>query len=360
MGALTATALVVGANDPLDNRLRLGGDYNGWVGVLVNGAYAVRRFRLDRDHWLVRGMDIPVVVDSDNPGAFDIAWDQIPSIEQRVAAQDPALTDPIGTYKRVLEAIIAAGVAGAGIAAPPQPGVGTIMRNALRGALRGGQSLGRDPFLPTLHAHAPLFQQGDTSVVSGQFDESIQNIAATPAPPGKVRAGVLFSAHVATLKSESDEHSSSHYYERHGKHEVVLSVTVPGAAPYATHIAKFDHKKGKAATGYMAAMPALVSATDRDDLEVQWDELLSLRQMRKQGKQMAAERIAALQQQQAAVMQAASAPMAPPTGLDHMESLKHSARVALEAAGDSPYRKAVIDQFRSVGVKISDAGVVED
>jgi hypothetical protein len=39
---------------------------------------------------------------------------------------------------------------------------------------------------------------------------------------------------------------------------------------------------------------------------------------------------------------------------------KRSARASIAAAGQSAQRQMVIDQWRSMGVKISDAGEVED
>jgi hypothetical protein len=187
----------------------------------------------------------------------------------------------------------------------------------------------------------------------------MERTAAQPAPAGKRRAGVLFAAHAATEKSQGGDGDSS-YPDRHGKHEVVLSVHLPGETPYAVHVIKFDHKKGKVGS-YMAALPALVSATDRNDVEVQWDELLSIRDARKQGKQLAAGYRDAMQERVAAIQQASqAAAQAGPAGTPGPELYKQSARAALAAVGNSPQRQMVIEQFRRLGVEISDDGVVED
>lgn len=97
---LRTTGLVVGTSDPVDNKLRLGNRNNGWVRVIAdaggNQVNAVGRFDLTENRWLVVGMEIPVRVDPEKPGGFEIEWDAIPSMEERVAANDPTLADPIG------------------------------------------------------------------------------------------------------------------------------------------------------------------------------------------------------------------------------------------------------------------------
>jgi hypothetical protein len=365
MATLEQTALVAAAEDPLDNRTRLGAGRGGWVRILVAGdapIYTAARFKLDRDHWLVRGQEISVKIDPAAPQDFEIVWDQVASIEQRAAANAPSLADPIGSYRRVLTALIVAGVAGQGAAAPGQISAGQIVRGALGGVLPGRSiPQGGDPFATPLHAHAELFERGDKSPVVGNFEKSMQKIAAAPAPAGKLRAGVLFSAHAATMKTSGGAEGAgmNSYPERQGKHEVVLSVHVPGRDPYAVHVGKFKHEKGKVGE-FMAALPALVSATDPSDVVVLWDEMLSSREFSKQVKAnargMVAERKAALR-----TAQQGGQPGALPGGVDAMAGYKQSARAALAATANSPAsRRMVIGQYRSLGVKISDEGEVED
>jgi hypothetical protein len=364
MGALRQTGLVAGVEDPLDNRVRMGGDYKGWVRILVEGPspiYTAAKFKLDRDHWLVRGEEVPVNVDPEAPQGFEILWEEIPPIAERAAAGDAALADPIDAYRRVLTALILAGVEGEAVAAPPQVGAGQIAREALSNVLHGqSPSVGQDPFRIKLHAHAQLVERGDMSAVKGHFEESMEKIAAGTAPAGKVRAGVLFSAHVATMKTTGgDEHGAgaNSFPERHGKHDVVLSVHVPGQDPYAVHVEKFNHKKGKAGE-YMAALPAVVSAADPSEVEVLWDEMLSSKEFAKEAKANAKQMVADRQ----AMLEAAQAGRPGPAGgTGPIEAYKGAAKTALEAtAGNPASRQMVIDQYRRLGVKISDDGVVED
>jgi hypothetical protein len=73
------TGLVVGATDPLDNKLRLGNRNRGWVRVVAdlggNRVMAVNRFDLTVKRWLVAGMEIPVRIDPGRPTGFEIVWD---------------------------------------------------------------------------------------------------------------------------------------------------------------------------------------------------------------------------------------------------------------------------------------------
>jgi hypothetical protein len=110
------TGLVVGATDPVDNKLRLGNRNRGWVRIIAdvggNRVNAVGRFDLTENRWLVVGMEIPVSVDPAKPGDFEIDWNAIPSMEERVAANDPTLADPIRAHQKAQEALVATSGAG--------------------------------------------------------------------------------------------------------------------------------------------------------------------------------------------------------------------------------------------------------
>ena len=104
------TALVVAADLPIDNASRWsrGRHYEGNVRILIDEGsepiYVARSFRLDEKHWLVPGMEVPVKIDPARPEEFEIDWAGVPSIEERVAANDPVLADPRGARRRVTEA----------------------------------------------------------------------------------------------------------------------------------------------------------------------------------------------------------------------------------------------------------------
>ena len=211
-------ALVIEAEDPLDNRITFGGSSRGTVRILIDAEpdpiYVARDLKLDRDHWLVPGMQLPVMIDPAHPDRFEIRWDQIPSMAQRAAANDPTLADPVATKKRTQQALLASGAVGP--AGPYRPSDDV-----------------RD-FVVKSQAEAAA--QGDTR--PDHWQESLERAAAAPAPPGKMRAVILFAASEATLRTEGGtadgqggSSGGTQVRERHGTHDVVLAVTVPAASP---------------------------------------------------------------------------------------------------------------------------------
>jgi hypothetical protein len=222
------TGLVVGATDPIDNWLRLGNWNRGWVRVIADlggdQVNAVGRFDLTEKRWLVLGMEIPVTLDPQQPRGFEIDWHAIPSIEERAAANDPTLADPIAAQKRAREALLAASGAGGGPA--------------------------------------------DTT--PERFRQAMQYAAEQPAVAGKTRAIVHVAAITSTVHSleSSSGHTTSKKQVSTGNRKAVLSVTVPGPAPYALFRRKFKRPLGL--TGLI--VPALVSLSDPTDVEVLWDE----------------------------------------------------------------------------------------
>lgn len=227
--AVRTTGLVVGTDDPLDNKLRLGNKYRGWVRVIADAGgsqlNALGRFDLTEDRWLVVGMEIPVEIDPENPGNFEIDWDAIPSMEERAAANDPTLADPISAQQRAREGLFGASGAAAG------PG----------------------------------------HLAPEQLKQAMEYAASQPAPAGKKRAIVIVAAITATRRAGETGGRLDAGPKRvsTGKRKAVLSVNVPGQAPYALFQNKFKRPRGFAGSG----VPALVSSNDPGDVECLWKEL---------------------------------------------------------------------------------------
>jgi hypothetical protein len=225
------TALVVAADHPLDNMVKVGKEGRGAVRIVVEtGSDPIRaanQFKLDKDHWLVPGQEIQVSLDPNHPDDFEVDWDAIPSIEKRVAANDPTLTDPLGTQKRMEDF--------AEQAQPAQPR-------------------------------------------ADRFKEAMEKAAGEPAPAGKQRAVVLVATRTATLNTQGGKADGS------GGHTVrtdslrgndsVLSVNVPGMAPYAVFEQRLK-RPHNAADVNKSGFPALVSSTDPTDIEILWGEVPS-------------------------------------------------------------------------------------
>ena len=223
------TALVVEAQAPFDNRVKVGVGTR-IVEVLVDAGsgpvLAQREFHLGADQWLVTGMEIPVVIDA-APDDFEVDWDAIPSIEDRVAANDPALVDPVGAQAKVADALKAAKVA------PPS-------------------TFGR--------------------VSADRFKDALATASKEPAPDGKTRA-VVYIVSVTTTSTQDDDGERT--IKTSGSHRAVLAVTVPGRAPYAVYEPKL--KIPSQVFGIVGGgLPALVSTSDPKDVEIDFDALGSM------------------------------------------------------------------------------------
>jgi hypothetical protein len=344
-GGEQMTALVVQAEAPLDNRIMRGKHHLGLVRILVAATPApilvANRFKLDRDHWPVVGMQLPVTIELGNPGGFEVRWDEVASIEARVAASDKTLADPLGTRKSVFDELTASG------AAPPM-----------------GQ-YPEDPQLSALAAQVYDAQMGDGSGTVANFEQSIENARAESAPEGRIRAVVLIAASEATLRQadSGDGTSYGYYRDRHGKKATVLAVNVPGQAPYAVFDPKFDHREGKgAAPG--AGLPAAVSASDPTDVEILWDEMLSVKDF---GRQATAAAMQATQAQLAAFQQGAASvpphgsapgpaasPQTPALPPEMKKMMAANAKQALAFIKDPAMRKTMIAQYRAAGIEVDE------
>jgi len=337
-GAVAAqrmTALVVEADHPLDNLFRQGSQSHGLVRILAGtpaGTVCVgRRFRLDRDHWPVRGMHLAVWLDPSSPEQFEIAWDELPGIEDRVARGDPALADPIRARTATLRALEDAGV-----------------------------PVGSDARAAGLVAQAAALQSGAGVWSPEGFDSALAEAARLPAPDGKERALVVIATSLATLRTQDDGRGSSMnwYHDIHGKHDAVLAVYVPGRAPYALSKHKFKHKRGRGMPRG-GGLPALVSLGDPADVEVLWDELPSLKEQNRQTVAAAYE-LRDAQLAQAMQPWGAAAPPAPggvpQMGGDAQSMMAQNARAALAAVQDPAMRQMLIAQYRAMGIQIDDAG----
>ncbi len=349
------TALVIEADDPLDSRLKFGRSGKGQVRILIDAKpdpiYVARDLKLDKDHWPVVGMELPVTIDPDEPEKFEVRWDEVPSMEQRAAANDPTLADPVGTRKRAQQALIASGAAGS--AGPYRPD--EDVREAI------------------VKAQAEAAKEDDGR--PDHFQESLDQAAQAEAPPGKTRAMVVFAASEASLRTEggqADGTGGHQFRDRHGKHDAVLAVTIPGQEPYAVYVSKFNHRGGKV-VALGAGIPALVSSSDPSDVEVRWDELPSVREQLSQtvaeATQLTQDRMAsAAGQMDEATREisaspppgAANTPQAPAetTGIspEMKEMMLKNAKMAISAAPNAQIRQMIIEQYRLAGIPIDEKG----
>ena len=267
------------------------------------------KLRLDKERWLVPGMHVDVLLSPDRT-RFEVDWDSVPAIEARVAANDPTLADPAGALREV--------------------------------------------------AHALGYTQADTGTSRAEhFEAALQEAARRTPPPGKVRAVVVVVAMRGAMSGASGPDligSSAVSFQL--RSAAVLSVHVPGRAPYAVYLRKFRFPR-KSRTDYTGAgYPALVSASDPDDIEVLWDEVPSaesqLSDRLASSMALAESRQAALAEQWQAALGQAGAERCRAGGMaPEMRKLAaDSARRALQYVQDPAMRKMLIDQYRAAGIEI--------
>jgi hypothetical protein len=245
-GTEQATALVVEAEPPLDNLIKSGRRSQGSVRILIgDGADAKAvlggRHKRDKEHWLAPGMEIPVSVDPANPEAFEIRWEEIPSMAERTAAGDPALVDPVGTRRKLSQALIEA-TSAVPISALPSD---------LAAAVSKAQAGSADPIHP--------------------LDEQLSEAEGRAAPAGRQSAVVVIATQMVKLATDGGpDDASSHTYEtREGKHDAVLSVYLPKQQPYAVYVEKLKHPRRSGFAGF-GGIPATVSLSDPNDIDLDW------------------------------------------------------------------------------------------
>lgn len=292
---VTATALVVEATPPSEGGPKIGPGSHAPLRVVVDPGSGSRvlatKVRMTAEHWLVPGMSVPVSFDADDPDGFAVDWQQVPSMEERAAANDPALADPI-----------------------------TARRKA---------------------AHALGLTAADTGRSrTERCERAVEQAARQPATAGRLRAVSLIATirgHRKITGSDADGSGPTHdtiTYQRPSA--AVLSVHVPGRDPYAVYAPGFKCEIDLIEPTWMP-LPSLVALGDPDDIEILWEEVPD-------HEAQIADRIRGSR----AVQQAQ-------TGPPQMQQLAaDSARRALQYVQEPKMRKLLIDQYRAAGIDIGE------
>jgi hypothetical protein len=319
------TALVVEAQAPFDNKVKIGVGTR-IVKVLVDAGsgpvLAGRELHLGTDHWLVPGMEVPVVVDGP-PDDFEVDWAGIPSMEDRVAANDPALVDPVAAQAKVADALKAAKVAP-----------------------------------PSTFGH----------VSADRFKDALATASKEPAPAGKAHA-VVYIVSVTTTSTQDEDGERT--IKTSGSHRAVLAVTVSGREPYAVYEPKLKIS-GRVFGIIGGALPALVSTSDPNDVDIQFDALGSFGDQigNRIAGSMASSAAANQEFEQGMQTRIAEAMKNPPTlpagamaggaagnpGLtpEMQKMMADNAKLALASVTDPAMRKMLIDQYKLAGITIED------
>ncbi|MEP6480034.1 MAG: hypothetical protein ABJB03_11620 [Rhodoglobus sp.] len=303
-------ALVIEADPPVHNAPPFGNVGRSEVRILVDagsgGVEAVKLFHLNRHQWLIPGMRVPVTLDPAKPNDFDVDWTAVPEIEERAAANDPLLADPVTRRANVVAAMRAVGIN-----------------------------------LP-----------GPNATAADKFAKSLADASSLPAPAGKRRAVVRISSIRSRLVSED---SGPSYLSTEGRLDAVLAVTVPGQAPYAVFVKGFTKKRGR--TDVLGAgYPAVVSTSDPTDVDVLWDEVPAT--MDQVGQRLTEDLEAASSRLPMGMPQLPfTAPAAgAPVGMnpDMLKMMADNAKLSLSMIRDPNVRAATIAQYRAAGIPIEE------
>jgi hypothetical protein len=320
-----ATALVISADAPPQGAPSSGSYSQGTIRVLVDTPAGPHRqlsgtFRFADDHWLAAGMDAPVFLDPLQPDSFDVDWAGIPTMQEQVAANNPALADPFAASRRIAHA------------------------------------LGITPSEKTASQYE-------------RFQRAVADAASKPAPADSLRGAAILTSVRGRFESgdDGDEGGATRTNVSLTRNSpAVLSVGLPGEAPYAVYLPEFKipHRHllipGE-------PMDVLVKAADRQDVEILWSELAGL------GDQIAARAsdsgqansklVAAMSEQihaatEQAAAQATAAPGATPmagTGVPPQmrQMLVDNLKRSLLYVDDPAKRQQVLDQYKAMGLEIT-------
>ncbi|MEO6533403.1 MAG: hypothetical protein ABIO06_07495 [Pseudolysinimonas sp.] len=314
------TALVVSADAPPLGAPFSGSYAHGTIRVVVDTPAAPHRqltatFRYADDHWLVAGMDVPILLDPLHPDSFEVDWANVPTMQQQVEANNPAIADPFAASRRV------------------------------------AQALGITP-------------SEKTAAQYERFQKAVAEAGSKPAPVGARRAVATLASVRGRFESSGDDDGGA---TRSGvslmrDSPAVLSVVVPGEPPYAAYLSKF-----KVPRNHLVIpgdpMEVLVTTADPQGVEILWADMPGV------GEQIAARMgdatsanaklLAAMSEQmQAATAAATAAPAGTPMAATGMppqmrQMLVDTLKRSLINVNDPARRQQMLDQYKAMGLEIT-------
>lgn len=317
-----ATALVITADAPPQGAPRSGSYSQGSIRVLVDTPAGPHRqlvstFPFADDHWVAAGMEIPVLLDPARPDAFEVDWGNVPTMQEQVAANAPAVADPFAASRQIAQA-------------------------------------------------AGITPSEKTAAQYERFQKAVDEARTKPAPAGSARA-------VAMLATVRGRYSSGDTGDDSGggtgpevslmrESSAVLSVAIPGEPPYAVYLPKFKVPRSHIVIPG-EPMNVLVKTADRQDVEILWAELPQIgEQITARASDSAAANsklMSAMSEQiEAATAAAAASPDGPNmagTGMPPAmrEMLIGNLKRSLMYVNDPARRQQMIDQYKTMGLEIS-------
>jgi hypothetical protein len=316
-----ATALVISADAPPQGAPKSGSYSHGTIRIVVDTPAGAHRqlsasFPFADNHWVVAGMEVPVLLDPLQLDSFEVDWSGVPTMQEQVAANEAALADPFAASRRIAEAV------------------------------------GITPSEKTASQYE-------------RFQKAVNEASTKPTQRDSLRAVAM----LATVRGRYDSGDSGDDGGSTGSgvslmsnSPAVLSVWIPGEAPYAAYLPKFKvPRKHIVIPG--EPLDVLVKTSDRQDVEILWSELPGIvDQVAARASDSAAANsklISAMSEQiEAATAAAAASPNSPnvagtgmPPAMRQMlvDNLKRS----LMYMNNPAQRQQIIDQYKAMGVEIT-------
>jgi hypothetical protein len=262
---MKVTALVCRAGlRPLNMSLAGYGDWTTVVTDIGNGPVRITSMvNLDRDRWLLPGAQVTIDLAPERVGkahSYTVEWDSVPPIQERIAANDPVVTEP-----RAAMAAAETAMASSGRIRPMPPGKTYVPRS---------------------------YPVPNLSAWTAACDEAIAATATLPAPPGTVRVVAIVVGLRLLMRHENRDIFGNHpiedqnfrqgtqYRRPRGGTEAVFALAAPGRAPRAVFVPKFTAPSAKDVSVQPTIypfLPATVAADGSGSMEIRWDEVLDLR-----------------------------------------------------------------------------------
>lgn len=206
------------------------------------------KLKITKETWPVRGMTIPVQVDLDDPRSAEIDADDIAPLEQRVAAGDPTLVDPIAAVR------------------------------AARVAMEDAEDAATAAHDPALAARTRDMRTKMRAVQEPELDERYRRVeeaylAGPPtAPDGRLRGYARLVSRTFPRPDGDPDTSSLSWFT-----DAIYSVQPIGRAPYAT-VKRYKRRDRRHADERYdvegaGTVPVLISPGDPHDVEILWDQV---------------------------------------------------------------------------------------
>jgi hypothetical protein len=265
---IPGTATVLEGNSGWSDLANWTGSYRLRVRVPGRAEFDVAHLSwIIREKHPVRGFQLPITLNADDPTDLRVEWDQAPTMDQRIAQRDPAILDPVRTFNDIVPT-----------ATPPVPTPDPRLLDAARAQM--------SQFLPSSSVLLKALDQSAHPPPEAPWDES----SLTDWPPPSVKAG-RSAAHALVVSRSNDPYANmfgdsfqppgtKHFASRGGsiscsKWEYLGWLLLCVVPPYGSRYGLWMRTRIQS-RHVQAVLPVTISQTDPNDVEIEWDAVPSI------------------------------------------------------------------------------------